>query len=126
MIINKDDHKSIYSRIFDKVVKERFVEIKELTHEIDHDDLICYFKNNTPTKNLMILKMIEIFGKIKSGEIKLEDLKELQSIFKTNLNDISKERFKSEEQQKSALGNINCFTNHIKLLLNYLIFFNCI
>ena len=58
MIINKDDHKSIYSRMFDKVVKERFVEIKELTHEIDHDDLICYFKNNTPTKNVMILKMI--------------------------------------------------------------------
>ena len=58
MIINKDDHKSIYSGIFDKVLKERFVEIKELTHEIDHDDLICYFKNNTPTKNLMILKMI--------------------------------------------------------------------
>ena len=35
------------------------------------------------------------------------------------MNKISKGRFKSEEQ-KSALGNLNCFTNHEKLLLNYL------
>ena len=58
MIINKDDHKSIYRGIFDKVVKEKFVEIKELTHEIDHDDLMLFYYKNTPTKNLMILKMI--------------------------------------------------------------------
>ena len=37
--------------------------------------------------------------------IKLEDAKELKNIFKTNLNEISKGRFKSEEQE-SALGNI--------------------
>ena len=37
--------------------------------------------------------------------MKLEDAKELQNIFKSNLNEISKGRFKSEEQ-KSALENI--------------------
>ena len=37
--------------------------------------------------------------------IKLEDAKELKNIFKTNLNEISKGRFKSEEQE-SLLGNI--------------------
>ena len=37
--------------------------------------------------------------------MKLKDAKELQNIFKTNLNKISKGRFKSEEQ-KSALANI--------------------
>ena len=37
--------------------------------------------------------------------MKLEDAKELKNIFKTNLNEISKGRFKSEEQE-SALGNI--------------------
>ena len=37
--------------------------------------------------------------------MKLEDAKELQNIFKSNLNEISKGRFKSEEQ-KSALVNI--------------------
>ena len=35
------------------------------------------------------------------------------------MNKISKGRFKSEEQ-KSALENLNCFTNHEKLLLNCL------
>ena len=38
-------------------------------------------------------------------KIKLEDGKELQKIFKTNLNEVSKERFKSGEQ-KSAFKNI--------------------
>ena len=37
--------------------------------------------------------------------MKLEDAKELQNIFKSNLNEISKGRFKSEER-KSALENI--------------------
>ena len=33
--------------MFNRVVKERFDRIKELTYEIDHDNLIYYFKNNT-------------------------------------------------------------------------------
>ena len=33
-------------------------------------------------------------------KMKLEDAKELQKIFKTNLNKVSKERFKSGEQKK--------------------------
>ena len=37
--------------------------------------------------------------------MKLEGAKELQNLFKTNLNEISKGRLKSEEQ-KSALENI--------------------
>ena len=52
--------------------------------------------------------------------MKLEEVKELQNIFKTNLKDISKGRFKSEDQ-KIALENINLFTNLGKLLLNYLL-----
>ena len=39
---------------------------------------------------------------MQSGEIKLEDAKELQNIFKSNLKKISKWRFKSKEG-KSAL-----------------------
>ena len=48
---------------------------------------------------------IELFKRIKSVEKKIEDAKELQNIFKSNLNEISKERFKSEEQI-IALENI--------------------
>ena len=49
---------------------------------------------------------IELFRKIQSGEMKLEDSKELQNIFESNLNEISKGRFKSKEQ-KGSLENIN-------------------
>ena len=37
VLTNKDDHKRIYKKIFDRVVKEIFDEIKELTYETDHD-----------------------------------------------------------------------------------------
>ena len=48
---------------------------------------------------------IELFRKIQSGQMKLEDTKDLRNIFKSNLNKISKGRFKSKEQ-KSSLENI--------------------
>ena len=57
-LTNKDDHKSIYKEIFDKLVKEKFDAIKELTYKIDHDDLIYYFKNNTVKIFLMILIIV--------------------------------------------------------------------
>ena len=50
-LTNKDDHKSIYKQIFGKLVEQKFDKIKELTDEINHDDLIYYFKNNTAKKN---------------------------------------------------------------------------
>ena len=105
-LTSKHDHKSIYKEIFDKLVKEEFVEIKELTDEIDHNNLIHYYKNNTTPKDFNNFENgMELFGKIKSGEMKLDDAKELQNVFKTNLNEISKGRFKLEEK-KSALENV--------------------
>ena len=91
-LTNKEDHKSIYKEIFDKLVKEKFDAMQE---------------------------WYEHFRKIQFSEMKLEDVKELQNIFKPNLNKILKSRYKSEEQ-KSALQNIMFITNLQKLLLNYL------
>ena len=51
--------------------------------------------------------------------MKLEEAKKQQNESKSNLNKISKRRFKSEEQ-KVTLKISNWFTNHEKLLLNYL------
>ena len=62
-LTNKDDHKSIYKKIFDKLVKQRFDEIKELTYETDHDDLRYYFKNSTAKKILIILMTVWNFFK---------------------------------------------------------------
>ena len=39
-LTHKDDHKGNYKEIFEKLVKERFDEIKELTNEINHDGFI--------------------------------------------------------------------------------------
>ena len=61
----------------------------------------------------------EHFRKIQSSEMKPEDVKEPQNLFKPNLNEILESRYKSEEQ-KSALQNIMFITNLQKLLLNYL------
>ena len=51
--------------------------------------------------------------------MKLEEAKKLQNIFKSSLNETSRGSFKSDEQ-KLALKILNYFTNHKKLLLNYL------
>ena len=51
--------------------------------------------------------------------MKLEDAKELKNIFKTNLNEISKGRFKSEEQE-SALGNIKLLFESRQAVINKL------
>ena len=48
------NNKRIYKEIFDKLVKEKFDGIKELTYKIDHDDLIYYFKNNTAKKTFNV------------------------------------------------------------------------
>ena len=55
-------------------------------------------------KDLMISVMVQNFSE-NSGEIKLEEAKKLQGVFKSNLNEISRARNKSEEE-KSAIENI--------------------
>ena len=63
------------------VDRERFDEIKEWAYEIDHDDLKYYFRNNTNKNFSNFDDGIEWFKKIQSGEMKIEDVKELRNIF---------------------------------------------
>ena len=62
---------------------------------------------------------MELIRKIKSDEMKLEEIKKLQNIFKSNLNEISIGRFKLKEE-KGSVESIKLLTSHEKLLLNYL------
>ena len=79
-ITNRKDN---YKEIFEKLAKERFDEIKELTNEISHDDLMYYFKGNTATKRFNDFNNgIELSKRIESGEMKLEEAKILQNVFK--------------------------------------------
>ena len=96
-ITNRKDN---YKEIFEKLAKERFDEIKELTNEISHDDLMYYFKGNTATKRFNdFTNGIELSKRIESGEMKLEEAKILQNVFKSNLNKMSREIYKSEDQE---------------------------
>ena len=86
---HKDHHKYIYIEIFGKLAKEKFDEIKDLTYEINHDYFKYYFKNDTAQKRFDDFNNgIERFRKIQSGEIKLEEAKKLQNVFKSDLNEI--------------------------------------
>ena len=102
---NKDnDHKD--KEIFKELVKEIFDKMIELTDEINENDLVYYFKGNSTRKRFYDFNNgIKLFEKIRSGEMRLEETEKLQNVFKANLNEISKGRFKSEEQQ-NALENI--------------------
>ena len=55
--------------------------------------------------------------------MKLEEAKNLQNVLKLNLNEISKWRFKLEEQ-KLHQKILNCFADQEKMLLNFLMTLN--
>ena len=60
-----------------------------LTYKTNQNDLICYLKNNTARKGSDVFRNgIEPFQKITSGEMKLEEAKDLQNVFKSIPNKI--------------------------------------
>ena len=105
-LINKDCHKDNYKEIFEKVVKERFDEIKELTDEISQNDLTYYFKGKTARKRFDDFNNGIENLKIKNFcEMKLEEADNMHNVFRSNQSKISRGRYNSEEQ-KSAVENI--------------------
>ena len=73
-LTNKDGDKDNYKEIFEELVKEGFDEIKELTDEINHNDLIYYLKGNSArTRFDDYNNGKELFRKIQYGEMKLEE-----------------------------------------------------
>ena len=89
-----------------KLVGERLDEITELTDEINSNDLIFYFKVNTAGKRFNDFNnSIELLEKDQSGEMKLEEAKKLQNVFKSNIKNISRRETKSE-RKKSLFQSI--------------------
>ena len=81
-----NDHKDNYKEISEELVKERFDEIKELTGETNQNNLSYYFKGNSVRKKFDYFNNdIELFKKIKSGEMRLEEAKNLRDAFKLNI-----------------------------------------
>ena len=88
-LTNKDNNHKDKLKKLEELLKERFDEIKELTDEINQNDLTYYFKSK---RFHDFNNGIELYQKIKSGEIKPEEAKILQNVFKSNLNEISRGR----------------------------------
>ena len=121
---NKDDHhKDNCKEIFEKLVKERFDEIKELTNKIKYDDLTYYFTGNTARKRFDdVNNVMKLFLKIQSGKMKLEEAEKLQNVLKRNLNEEFRGRHKSEEQKMTLENNKFLYESWeavIKLLNDY-------
>ena len=96
-----DDHKDNYKEVFEELVKEKFDEIKELTNEINQNELIYYFKGNTARRRFSDFNNgIELFEKVKSGKIKLKEAKKLQNVFKSNLNEAKCKSWRKEKGSK--------------------------
>ena len=93
--------KIIIKKIFEELVKEKFDEIKELTNEINQNELIYYFKGNTARRRFSDFNNgIELFEKVKSGKIKLKEAKKLQNVFKSNLNEAKCKSWRKEKGSK--------------------------
>ena len=74
-----------------ELVKKRFDQIKELSHEINHDDLAYYFKGNTAIERFDYFNNgKELFTKTQSRGVELQEAKELQNVFNSNLNKTSR------------------------------------
>ena len=102
-LTNIDDDQN---EIFNGPVKEIFYKIIKLTNEISQNDFIYYLKGSSTRKRFDDCNNgTKPFGKIRSGEMKLESAKKLQKMFKRNLNKILKVRYKSEEKE-NVLKNI--------------------
>ena len=84
-------------KIFEGLVKKMFDEIKELTNKINHDDLTPIYIRFDDFSNV-----IELIRKIKSSEMKLEDEKKLQNIYKSNLNDRNQQEVINKKTPKST------------------------
>ena len=83
-LTDKDNHKVNCKEMLENLDKERFDERKELTDEINQNNLTYYFKGNTARKRFDDSIMVQNFQK-KSGDMKLEETKNLQNVFQSNL-----------------------------------------
>ena len=112
-LTNKEYQKENYIELFIGLVQERFDKIKELTDEVDHDDLTYCFTGNTARKRFEDFNnSITRFRKIQSCEMKLEEprkLKKIKLLYKsqeaviTLFNDYSSTVF--EAKYKKIYGN---------------------
>ena len=92
--------------IFDKLVDERLEKITHLDKKANSDDLIYWYKVNTPDLNYDEFdNAFDIIDKIRDSKIDLSDVKNNQEKFESYLGEIKKRKQKAKVQ-KNTLHNI--------------------
>ena len=94
--------------IFNELVDEKLDEITELDETVNCDDLIhrCKGKNSNEKFNKYD-SALHLINKMRNGEIKLSDVKNDQTTFKSNLGEIKKiNNKKRSKEQRNVLYNI--------------------
>ena len=109
--------------MFNELADKRLNEITELDEEINCDDLIHRYKGRTPDDKFNIYdNALDIIDKIKSGEIKLAEVKSDQINFKSSLGKIKKRNNKKKDHRSKKAQYIILiyFTKQETRLLNFL------
>ena len=105
--------------IFNKFVDERREKIIDLDKKVNSDDLIYrYWCNTADVKFDEFDNALNIINKIQNGKISLEDGKNNQEKFKSDLGQIKKG--KKSKEQKNTLYNIETLYKSRKKLLNFM------
>ena len=119
--VDNESHK-----IFDKLSYERMSEIKDLSRQIDLNNLTYYFKNKSvsPINFTGFKASLHLYRDIFDGNIELEKAEEDQKQFKLDLNEVTKGNPKkqSKDQIKTIENIKNCYESRekvIKLYNNY-------
>ena len=109
--------------IFEELANKRIDEIKNLSKQIDFNNLNHYFRSKSALKNFIGFKgPLGFYENIKEGYTILKNAGEKQKEFKSDINEIIKGGKKSKEQ-KIAIKNIKTFYESrekvMKLFDNY-------
>ena len=111
--------KKYENKIFDKLSYERIDEIKDLSRQIDFNNLIYYFKSKdvSPIKFIGFKAPLYLYRNILNGNTKLEKAEEYQKQFKSTLLEITREN--SKKKSKGQIKTIKKIKNLYKSRESY-------
>ena len=99
--------KKIYIYIFNKLVDERLEEITDLDEKVNSDNLVYSNKGRTAdTKFDKFDNALDIIDKIRNGKTSINDVKNSQAKFKSNLREVKKAHKNRTNDQKDTLHKI--------------------
>ena len=109
--------------IFNEVANKRLNEITEFDKKVNLDDLVYRYKRNNPNEEFSTYDhALDLIDKIKYGEIKLAEAKNVRVNFKSILSEIKKgnNKEKIKRAKKMHYTILACFTKQETRVSNFL------